>query len=426
MISGTTPAAAPSDRRNPGADATAGHAARQQGTLLFVVNVAWFFLSHRLALARAARAAGFDVHLASDVQDESELLEVERTGISFHPLGLARGGMNPVREFGTLRELRRIVQRVRPDIVHNVTPKPVIYGTRAARACGTRGIVNAISGFGYAYTPGAGRRMLRGLLNRAYASSFRPGNVRIIVQNRADEAEVLRLCPGARGRIRLIVGSGVDLDEFDAAPAPAGIPTVLLPARLLREKGIYEFAAAAAELRREGPAARFVLAGRLDPANRGALSQAELEELCAHTGVEWLGERRDMPRCFREANIVCLPSYREGAPKVLLEASAAGRPVITTDCPGCRDVVRAGETGLLVPARDATALAAAIRGLLEDPGLRARMGAAARRHAEREFGIERVVQSHLELYRELAGGGVRRGDFNAAVSRGPADSPPPP
>src|SRR5579859_5700046 len=356
----------------------AGRSAGRRGALLFVVNVAWFFLSHRLALARAASADGFEVHLASDVQDESDLAEVERSGVSFHPLSLARGGINPLREMRTLRNLRRIVQRVAPQIVHNVTPKPVIYGTQAARACGTPGIVNAISGFGYAYTPGAGRRLLRGLLNRAYAGAFRPRNVRIIVQNGADEAEVLRLCPDARGRIRLILGSGVDLAAFDAAAEPTGVPTVLLPARLLREKGICEFAAAAAELRRRGPAARFVLAGRLDPANRGALSRAEVDELCARTGVEWLGDCKDMPRCFREANIVCLPSYREGAPRALLEAAAAGRAVITTDCPGCRDVVRAGETGLLVPARDAPALAAALRRLLEEPELRGRMGAAAR------------------------------------------------
>lgn len=377
----------------------AGH----RGTLLFVVNVAWFFLSHRLALARAAIASGFTVHLASDVHDESESVEVERAGIRFHRLGLARSGINPLSELATFRELARIVRRVRPDIVHNVTAKPVIYGTEAARNAGSRGIVNAVSGFGYAYSQRSARGVLRALLNKAFARSFRPLNVRIVVQNVEDQAEVLRLCPSARGRVRLILGSGVDLAEFRPSPEPAGIPTVLLPARLLREKGIYEFAAAAAELRRHGPAARFVLAGRLDPANRGALTAAQLAELCADSGMQWLGECKDMPRCFREANIVCLPSYREGAPKALLEACAAGRPIVTTDSPGCRDVVLGGETGLLVPPRDAAALAAAIRQLIENPELRRRLGTAARGRAEREFGVGQVVRGHLQLYRELTG-----------------------
>lgn len=369
---------------------------------MFVVNVAWFFLSHRLPLARAAMAAGFSVHLVSGIEDEAEEHEVQRQGITFHRVRVARSGLNPLREVNTVRELRRSLQLVRPDIVHNVTPKPVIYGTRVARAVGTRGIVNAISGFGHVYAARTRRPLLRGLLDRAYAGSFRPQNVRIIVQNDADRAEVLRLCPAAADRIRLIPGSGVDLAEYRHSPEPGGTPTVLLPARLLREKGIGEFAAAAAELRRRGVTARFVVAGRLDPANRSALSAQEMGELTAASGVQWLGDCRDMPRCLSEAHIVCLPTYyREGVPKVLLEACAAGRAIVTTDIPGCRDVVRAGENGLLVPPQDAAALAVAIRQLLEDPQLRVRMGMAGRARAEAEFGIEQVVQSHLELYDEF-------------------------
>jgi len=367
---------------------------------MFVVNVAWFFLSHRLALARAALAQGYRVHLASDVEDPSEAREVARHGIEFHRLRLARSGLNPLHELSTLRELGSLVRRVRPDVVHNVTPKPVIYGTRAARAQGTRGIVNAISGFGHVY--GSRSPWLRQLLDRAYAGAFRPHNVRIIVQNDSDRAEVLRLCPAAASRVRLIRGSGVDLAEFQPSAEPAGTPTVLLPARLLREKGICEFAAAAAQLRGAGLAARFVIAGRLDPANRGALSAQQMADLTEASGVRWMGECRDMPRCLSEAHIVCLPSYyREGVPKVLLEACAAGRAIVTTDSPGCRDVVRGGENGLLVPPQDAVALADAIRRLVEDPQLRNRMGSAGRVRAEREFGIEAVVRAHLDLYGEL-------------------------
>ncbi len=369
---------------------------------MFVVNVAWFFLSHRLPLARAAMAAGFSVHLVSGVEDEAEEHEVQRQGITFHRVRVARSGLNPISELNTLWELRHSLQLVRPDIVHNVTPKPVIYGTRVARALGTRGIVNAISGFGHVYGSRTRRPLLRGLLDRAYAGSFRPENVRIIVQNDADRMEVLRLCPAAGARIHLIRGSGVDLAEFQPSPEPAGTPTVLFPARLLREKGICEFAAAARELRRRGIAARFVVAGRLDPANRDSLSAQEMADLAATSGLQWLGDCRDMPRRLSDAHVVCLPTYyREGVPKVLLEACAAARAIVTTDIPGCRDVVRAGENGLLVPPQDVAALAAAIRQLLEDPELRARMGMAGRARAEAEFGIKKVVQSHLELYNEF-------------------------
>jgi glycosyltransferase involved in cell wall biosynthesis len=379
-------------------------AARGPATLLFVANVAWFFVSHRLALAQAAMAAGFRVHLVSDIEDPREAIEVQNAGIEFHRIEMSRGGTNPVHDLRSLQKLKRIMQALRPDIVHNVTAKPIFYGTRAARISGARGVVNAVSGFGYAYASRS-QLLLRSLLNAAYERSFRPANVRIVVQNAEDRAAVLRLCPAAESRTRLIVGSGVDLTEFRHTPEPDGIPAVLLPGRLLREKGIYEFAAAATQLRRSGLAARFLLAGKLDPLNRGALTAAEVRELCDRGGLEWLGECKDMSRQMSNANIVCLPSYREGAPKALMEACAAGRAIVTTDTPGCREIVHAGENGLLVPARDPTALAAAIRLLIENPDLRRRMGVAGRTRAENEFGIEQVVRRHLEIYGELLAGG---------------------
>ena len=378
-------------------------AAPGRPTLLFVVNVAWFFLSHRLALAQAAMTAGFKVHLVSDIEDEAEIIQAQKAGIEFHRIEMARGGTNPMHDLKSLQTLKRLMKGLRPDIVHNVTAKPIFYGTQAARVSGVRGVVNSVSGFGYAYSSRS-RLLLRGLLNAAYERSFRPANVTIVVQNSEDRAAVLRLCPAAESRTRLIVGSGVDLTEFQVTPEPDATPTVLLPGRLLREKGIYEFAAAAAELRRSGLDARFLLAGKLDPLNRGALTAAQVQELCASSGLDWLGECTDMPQRMSQANIVCLPSYREGAPKALVEACAAGRAVVTTDTAGCREVVHAGKNGLLVPPRDATALAAAIRRLIENPDLRRRMGLAGRTRAESEFGIERVVQRHLEIYRELLAG----------------------
>jgi glycosyltransferase involved in cell wall biosynthesis len=379
-------------------------------TLLFVTNVAWFFISHRLPIARAAKAAGLDVHLASDFEDPGELAELEREGIVFHRLHMARSGLNPLEEVRSIWELGQVIQRLRPTVLHNVTSKPVVYGSCLARVLRVPLVVNAISGFGHVYGAQPGRRLLRVLLDRAYALALGSPNVRVIVQNEADRAEVLRVCPGAHARVRLIRGSGVDLEVFRAQPEPPGIPTVLLPARLLRDKGIYEFAMAAAELKRAGVAARFVLAGRLDAANRSALTANEVRDLCASSGVEWMGEVRDMPHLYQASHLVCLPSYyREGVPKVLLEACACGRPIITTDTPGCRDVIDRGLNGLLVPARDAGALAAAISALVCAPERRRHMGAAARALAEREFGIERVIAQHLDIYRQLLPGRLTAG-----------------
>lgn len=371
-------------------------------TLMFIVNAAWFFASHRLPLARAAIGAGFRVHLVSDWREPGEIVEIQQAGVEFHRVRLARSGLNPAAEVRTVRELWRVAAAIRPDIIHNVTAKPVVYGSFIARRLATPGVVNAISGFGYAYTAaGSGRRLMRAGLDAAYWGVFRPTNVRVIVQNGYDRHEVERICPSAASRVRLIPGSGVDLNEFRYSAQPDGVPVVVLPARLLRDKGVCEFAAAAAQLRGEGIAARFVLAGRLDPGNRAALTLEEVRELCARSGIEWIGESKDMPGLLRESHVACLPSYREGMPKVLLEACAAGRPIVTTDTPGCRDVVQGGRNGSLVPPHDAAALAAALRRLITDPALRQDMGAESRRLAESRFGIESVVRAHLEIYREL-------------------------
>lgn len=391
-------AAAPSspDAINP----TAERAASTR-RLLYVVNVAWFFLSHRLALARAAAGAGYEIHLASDFEDPVEVEAVQAAGVHFHHFPVSRSGLNPLVELQSVISLRSIIRSVAPRIVHNVTAKPVLYGTFLARRLPGCGVLNAVSGFGYVYAQRR-RGLLRRALDGAYAYSFGSPRTRVVVQNESDRAEVLRLCPAAQSRVRLITGSGVDLERFHFSPEPAGVPMVLLPARLLREKGVYEFIAAAQELKRAGVPARFALAGRLDPGNRGGLRAEQLRALCAGGAVEWLGERRDMPECLAEAAVVCLPSYREGMPKVLLEAAAVGRPVVTTDTPGCRDAIAPGVSGLLVPPRDPRALAAALRCLLENAAMRAAFGTAARARAERYFDVQGVVREHLELYRELS------------------------
>ena len=366
--------------------------------LLFVVNVGWFFISHRLPIARAARDAGFEVHVAThaDRGDAAVLLGEE---IVLHNVPLERGKLSISSDLRYLLRLARVMRNIRPDIVHNVTVKPVLYGTIAARALRVGGIVNALSGLGYSFSSDH-RWALAAALRVAFRGVFRSSKVLLIVQN-ADDQDLMtsaRIIEAAR--IVLIRGSGVDLREYPFTMEPPDIePLVLLPARLLRDKGVCEFAEASALLADRGCRARFAIAGRLDESNPAAFTRRELDELLQRYPVQWLGQVQDMPSLYRETSIVCLPTfYREGLPKALLEACACGRPVVTTDVPGCRDVVEHEVNGLLVPIRNSHALADALQALIDDPERRARFGLAGRRRVEEQFGIERVIAQTLALY----------------------------
>lgn len=377
-----------------------------RGRVLFVVNHAAFFVSHRLPLALAARDAGYDVHVASSPnatpRDPAAARHVETLGFPFHPLRMTRKGQNPLREVGVARELARLYRRVAPSLVHHVTIKPVLYGSIAARLAGVPCVVNAVSGLGYVFLDSGGKAaMRRAMILPLYRHAFRGRRTHVVFQNGADAHFFHSRRIVRPDQVTLIPGSGVDLDLFRHEPEPAGVPVVLFPARLLRDKGLLEFVDAARRLRADGVPARFALAGDLDPGNPSAVGRAEVERWVAEGVVEWWGYREDMAGAYAESAVVCLPSYREGMAKVLLEGAAAGRPLVTTDVPGCRDAVREGETGLLVPPRDAAALAAALRPLLGDPVLRARMGEAARADAEARFGVARVVDATLSIYRSL-------------------------
>ncbi|HJS91161.1 MAG TPA: glycosyltransferase family 4 protein [Steroidobacteraceae bacterium] len=375
---------------------------QKRAKLLFNVNVAWFFISHRLEIACAARDSGFEVHIASDLESPEEAAILQREGLAFHRVRLIRGGMTPLRDLMYLRQLERVMKVVRPVLVHNVTVKPVIYGTVAARKVGVSGIVNAVAGLGYAFSPGESRKVLSTILRAAYKVALDHPEVRVIFQNEDD----LETLAGAkvidRRQAVLIRGSGVDLEKFAFVPEPPGLPIVVMPARMLRDKGVLEFAGAAQILRKQGVAARFLLAGKIDRANRAGLRPVEISVLERETGVEWLGHVSDMATLLRSSHIVCLPSYYgEGLPKSLLEACAAGKPIVTTDVPGCRDAVRHGENGLLVEPRSAEAVAGALAKLLMNYDLRMSMGVAGRRRAEDEFGLPKVVQRTLDLYRSM-------------------------
>ncbi len=370
--------------------------------LLFVCNVAWFFLSHRLPLARAARAAGYEVHVAAGVESEQEERRIRAEPVTFHRLSLSRGSLNPLRELATVRELRTLLRTLQPDLVHNIAAKPVIYGTWLASRQRVRAIVNAISGMGYVFTGGGGaRRLLRALVRAAYAHVLRNAHSVVIFQNEQDRREFVDRRVIAPEQAVIVRGSGVDLDDFRATPEPGGVPLVLLPARLLRDKGVMEFGAAARRLRDEGVAAAFAVAGGRDPANPASLTDAQQRWLSSECGVTLLGHREDVPALMRDCHVVCLPSYREGLPKALIEACASARAIVATDVAGCRAVVEHDSNGLLVPPMDERQLASALRRLIEDPVLRRRMGAAGRRRAEKEFDVRLVVDQTLALYDRL-------------------------
>jgi glycosyltransferase involved in cell wall biosynthesis len=369
--------------------------------ILFVVNDAPFFLSHRLPIALAARDAGYEVHVATP--DSPAAVTIQKHRLQFHTISLHRSNVRPWKEIRTIDSLIRLYRDLQPDLVHHVTIKPVLYGGLAARLTKVPAVVHAIPGLGHVFmNKGMPARLLRFAVKRIYRMAFGHPHMKVIFQNPDDQillerAQLVKLSDAV-----LIRGSGVDMNIFTPQPEPEGVPMVILAARMLWAKGIGEFVDAARLLREQKVAARFVLVGESDPGNPSAVPVWQLEQWHDSGVVEWWGACTDMPRVFAEAHVVCLPSYYpEGVPKVLIEAAACGRPIVTTDVPGCREVVRHEENGLLVPTRDPVALAAALRRLILSPALREFLGRRGREIAVAEFGLEKVIAETLAVYGDL-------------------------
>lgn len=374
--------------------------------LLFVVNADWFFVSHRLPLARACLKLGYEVGLCAGESDQRARIEGE--GIRFFSLPIDRGGTHPVRDARTGLSLLQTYRSFRPDLVHHVTIKPVLYGSLAARAARVPATVNAVSGLGYVFIPRERERpfnvALRATLRAAYRVALAGARTRVIFQNDDDLSAFVKAGLVSLSRARLIRGSGVDLEHFRPAPLPEGPPLALVPARLLWDKGIGEFVTAARTLKVRHPQARFVLLGRIDPGNPAAVSESEVHNWVQQGLVEWWPARShaEMPASYHQAHVVVLPSYREGLPLALAEAAACGRAVITTDVPGCRDTVT-NSTGWLVPARDSHGLTRALEQALTQRSELVARGAAARQLAAERFDVRRVVEQTLGTYAELLG-----------------------
>ncbi|MBE7369918.1 glycosyltransferase family 4 protein [Ramlibacter pallidus] len=377
--------------------------------VLLFANTEWYLYNFRRSLALALREAGHEVLLVSPPGPYGEKLR--ELGFRWIPAPMERRSLNPLRELGLVHWLRRLLVAESVDIVHGFTIKCAVYGSLAGRFARHEGgrpqRVSAVAGMGYVFisddlTARLLRPVVRGLLRFALDGD----GARLILQNPDDVALFHRARLVQPARIRLIPGSGVDSDRF-GPPGPADAASggqalrVLLPARLLWDKGVAEFVEAARILRAEGRRIDFLLAGDPDPGNPAAVPQSELRAWVDEELLQWLGHVGDMPALFRSVDVVALPSYREGLPKGLIEAGACARALVTTDVPGCREVVADGVDGLLVPARDGQALARAIATLQDDPALRARLGAAARQKVLREFDERIVIRRTLDVYAEL-------------------------
>lgn len=369
---------------------------------MFLVTEDWYFLSHRLPLARAAREAGFQVVVATRVNKCGNLIQNE--GFKLLPIKLLRRSKNIFNEFSALMDLIRIYRKEKPDLVHHVAIKPVLYGSVAAKFAKVPAVVNALAGLGHVFIAKGWRaNVLKKCICFAYKTAFSLKNLSVIFQNPDDIAIFLNRDLVSEEKVFLVKGSGVDHSTFKPCLEVNGVQLVVLASRMLWAKGVKEFVDAAQILRDSGLKVRFALVGKSDQANPSAVPSDQLKSWSQDGSVEWWGHHIDMPAVFAQSHIVCLPSYREGLPKVLIEAAACGRAIVTTDVPGCREIVRNGENGLLVPVRDSVALAAALKTLIENPNLRARMGAKGREIAVEEFSEEKVINQTLSVYRELLG-----------------------
>jgi glycosyltransferase involved in cell wall biosynthesis len=370
--------------------------------ILYVDNRSQYFLAHRLPLAIAARNRLAEVHVTTLSRREQDLEIIASEGLRFHQLRSNANNESVMRPVLMALQLASLVKELKPDVVHFFTLKAMCVGSVAFLLLPRVPALMSVTGLGYAFTSDSLKaRLLRIPLQTVFPPLLNRACRCFVFENLDDLSfcqEYFRL---PKERLYLGKCSGVDVGKYVVRPEKIGDPTVMLASRMLRDKGVFEFVEAATRLKREGVRARFLLVGDTDPENPTGIPTSQLMEW-HHSGiVEWLGYCQDMLSLFSEAHVVCLPSYREGTPKVLMEAAACGRPIVTTDAPGCREVVRHQKNGLLVPPRDGHALAAALRTLIRDPELRLSMGRNGRSLAENEFSLERVIKENLKLYERI-------------------------
>lgn len=368
--------------------------------LYIVVNVDWFFISHRLVVALAAKKAGWDVTVVT--ADTGSLKDIEKAGVKVVNLPMSRSGKNLLQELKAFWFLYRLYRLEKPDVVHHVGIKTILWGTLAAKFARVHGVVNAISGLGGFFAQENDSVMAK-LLPSVLRFAHHRDNLLVIFQNKEDKELYIKNGFIDESQARFIKGSGVDLKVFCYTPEPEnGKIVVLLTCRIIREKGVFVLTEAAEMLRKEYEEnVEYWIVGALDD-HPDAITKQEMEDVCDGHYIKWLGRREDIKELLQQCHIFAFPSYyMEGLPKSLIEACAIGRPIVTTDNIGCRDVVTDGENGFLVSVKDVGALADKIKVLIDDNKLRVKMGKAAREISEKEFSVDDVIKKHLAIYQEL-------------------------
>ncbi len=371
-----------------------------RGKILYFVTEDWYFCSHRLPLAVAAKNAGYEVVVVTRVREHGEI--IRSAGLKLIPLELDRTARGLLSQFKTVFNLVGIYKKEKPDIVHHVAMMPVIYGSLAAKLTRVPAVVNALTGLGYVFISSRIKaRVIKFFISIAFRYLLRGHHYRTIFQNPDDRDLFCSSGIIEKKNTILIRGSGVDTDRFFSSNVNNQMPVVMLASRMLWDKGVGEFVGAVRNLQSEGVKARFLLVGDGDLGNRNAVPVEQLKKWHDEKIIEWLGRCKNMVDIFSNVDIVCLPSYREGVPLVLIEAAACGKPIVTTDVPGCREIVRHNENGILIPQKNIEALTSALRGLIVDKSLRIKMGEKGREIACNEFSVGHVIDATLEVYKTL-------------------------
>ena len=363
-------------------------------------NTDWYLYNFRIEYAKFLRSQGWDVVLMSP--DGEYVEKIEALGFRHIDMEFSRKGMNPAAESDAIRRIREVYEAEQPDLVHHFTIKCMIYGSIAARQVGVKSIVNSVTGLGFVFLSDKPHvKLVRGVVKHLYKKAFK--GTQVIFENPDDRALFLEMGLVGEDNSHVILGTGIDTDAFVPVRPPDSVPLTILPARMLWDKGIGEFVDAAAAIRKEGINARFALIGKMDEGNPACIEYETLTRWQKEGNVEWWGWQDDIYTSISLADIVCLPSYREGLPKILLEAAACGRPIVTTDVPGCRETVINGVNGLLVEVKSVESLKNALVRLINDRDLRVKMGEASRELAVSRFSNAIVNAETYKIYRAALG-----------------------
>lgn len=370
--------------------------------ILFLINDLNFFVTHRISIAHHMKSKGFQVYIVYGELGGADPSIYIRQGLNLIYVPMYRGSFNPLKNIVSFFHILKAFSSIRPDIAHLITIKAYLFGGIASRILNVPAVVSAVAGLGIIFKKNLFGWIIRKFLFFLFKISFNHSNQLIIFQNNNDPKLLSKWGVLNDKKTRIIKGSGVDLSQFTNLNEIQGTPVVTFASRLLIDKGVEDFIKAAEIIKRSGLYVKFVIAGSIDPLNKYSLKEKDLILIKDKQLVDIIGFQKDIPKLFSKSHIICLPSYYgEGLPKVLMEAAAAQRAIITTNHPGCRDAIVDKKTGILVPIKNPKKLADAIQLLVNNPKLRKSMGIAARELAEKEFSVEKIIQKHYQIYREL-------------------------